>query len=124
MNRVLIACAALAFVSPAVAEDKKPTVAGAVLLDGKPLEGASIGFHLADPAKPPVVATTDKAGTYKVALPAGEYTVTVVKAVVVPKSDPPRETLVTPGKYASPKTSGLKVTVKDGANTFNVELKK
>jgi hypothetical protein len=123
MSRVLIACAALTFAPPAFAEEK-PTVAGAVTLDGKPIEGASIGFHLADPAKPPVVATTDKAGTYKVALPAGEYTVTVVKAIVVPKSNPPRETLVTPGKYASPKTSGLKVTVKDGANTFDVGLKK
>lgn len=122
MKRIAIVCVLL-FAPSAVAEEK-PTVSGAVLLDGKPLEGASIGFHLADPTKPPVVATTDKAGTYKVSLPAGEYTVTVVKAVVVPKSDPPRETLVTPGKYASPKTSGLKVAVKDGTNTFNAELKK
>src|SRR4051794_33883150 len=94
MKRIAIVCVVL-FASAAVAEEK-PSVSGAGLLDGKPLEGASISFHLGDKDKAPVTATTDKAGTYKVSLPAGEYTVTVVKAVVVPKSDPPRETLVTP----------------------------
>jgi hypothetical protein len=103
-----IACVLL-FASTVGAEEKgKPTVAGAVLLDGKPLADASLGCFYADPAKPPVVATTDKAGTYKVALPAGEYTVTVVKVEVVPNSNPPRERILTPGKYAGPKTSGLK----------------
>jgi hypothetical protein len=122
MKRIAIACVVL-FASPVVAEEK-PTVTGTVLLDGKALDGATISFYPADATKPAVAtAGTDKDGKYKVTLPAGEYAVVVLKAIVVPKSDPPRETIVTPGKYASPLTSGLKVTVKNGANSYNAELK-
>ncbi len=121
MSRVLIACAAL-FASPALAENPKVVVTGTVALDGKALDECMISFHPADDTKLPYKAKSDKDGKYKSEpLPPGEYTVTCLKIVFDEATK--KAVTVTPSKYANPRTSGIKVVVKEGENTFNIELK-
>jgi hypothetical protein len=125
MGRILIAWAALVVVIiSAPADDKKPevksSVSGSVTLNGKPLNECMISFHPTDNTKVPFPTKTDKDGKFKVELPDGEYTVTCLKIVV---DEATKKTItVTPDKYANPRTSGLKVAVKDGKQTFDIAL--
>lgn len=121
MSRLLIVCAAL-FTAPALAENPKALVTGTITLDGKPLDECMISFHPADNTKVPYKAKSDKDGKYKSeSLPPGEYTVTCLK--IVTDEATKKVVTVTPSKYADPQTSGIKVTVKDGANQADINLK-
>jgi hypothetical protein len=119
--------------------DETASVEGRVNFQGKPLAGATVGFH---PAKgKAVVARTDEQGRYSAAVvPAGELRVTVAvvqpKPAVPPKDAKPRKDtdkppekpipprfIAIPKKYGDPNTSGLTVTLQKGKNVFDIELK-
>jgi hypothetical protein len=104
---------------------------GTVTYQGKPLPGAFILFRKAeiDPEVPSPTATTGEDGSFalttyenKDGAPAGDYVVTistapttvVEKKVSLKKAERPVDHLK--GKYADPKTSGLKATIKPGVN--------
>lgn len=108
------------------------SVSGSVKLDGQPLDGATVTFH---PVKGGAVATatTDSAGRFTVAtgaqkgLAPGEYEVAIQKTGPAPagtgleREVPPP--VITPLKYANPKTSGLKYTAPGGAADFEMSSK-
>lgn len=106
------------------------SVSGTVLLGDQPLAGATVTFH---PVKggPVGSAITDSAGRFSVmtgtakGLKPGEYEVTVQKTGQAPKTDPlgPEvpPPLVTPAKYANPKTSGLRYTAPGGPADFKLQ---
>jgi len=126
-------------------------VEGVVTLDGAPLEGATVLFSPAGGGLP-AAGRTESGGTFRLATTvpgkkgaagaaAGEYVVMVTKVeappvVEVPTDDPnygkaPMPTgaekqskikYVVPQSYGDPKTSPLKATVKQGANTFTFEI--
>ena len=108
------------------------SVSGTVLLDGKPLEAATVTFH---PVKggPVGSGVTDSAGRFTVmtgtskGLKPGEYIVTVQKIGEIPKGDPlaPEKPppMLTPPKYANVKTSPLKYTAPGGPANFELSSK-
>ena len=81
-----------------VSKDGKTTVAGAIAEDG----------------------------TYRVALPAGEYGVAITTAVPKKKDDkdPPKKVpvLQIPAKYGDVKTSGITYKVAKGKQSFDIDL--
>jgi hypothetical protein len=120
-------------------------VTGTLLLDGKPVEGATVAFQPVADAKAkyhrPSSAVTDSSGKFSPGtygtddgLPVGKYKVGVQKREVVGNpgnvtSDNP-ETVnlkyqwLTPRKYADPSSSGLEVEVTSSAMKPDViELK-
>jgi serine/threonine-protein phosphatase CPPED1 len=114
---------------------KKEThpVAGKVLMDGKPLSGVTVTLHSFNTITEKYVhvadGLTDDAGRRAVGLgvrrhgePAGEYAVTVVKTGRGYYDGESNEKSLLPEKYASPATTPLKVTIKDGSNDVNLEL--
>lgn len=118
------------------------TVSGQVQLNKKPVPaGTGVAFTA---AKGNFVATaqTDAEGKYQLKwkgdpnIPAGSYAVAVTGAPAAGgTTDPdelmkmsqagtlPKVTDSIPAKYASPGTSELKYEVKEGANTYDIELK-
>jgi lysophospholipase L1-like esterase len=95
-------------------------VSGTVTLDGKPLARARVTFRGQD--LPGVaVGTTNEAGQYIAltnGLPGvtpGEYRVTVVRVGAA-------DVAALPTKYSDPKATSLAVTVKQGANSFDLNL--
>ncbi|HEY1188342.1 MAG TPA: metallophosphoesterase [Gemmata sp.] len=115
---------------------KKATfpVSGKLKLDGKPLPGATVAFHSFNKTTEKYAyvcdGLTDASGRFVVTTyakfdgaPAGEFVVTVSKSAKGGFND--EETggkTVLPEKYATPATSPLKVTIKDGANDVELEL--
>jgi hypothetical protein len=108
------------------------SVVGLVTLDGNALPTGSISFV---PVKggPQAYAMVDAAGNYEVftgreaGLPPGEYAVAIVarKAstqMSAGNGPPPPGEQITPKRYASADTSGLKYTVDAGSNEINIEL--
>jgi len=123
-------------------------VVGVVLLDGRPVEGATIFFSPAgadrtSAAGLPAAGRTTATGTFRLnagggvkpgaGTKVGEYVVTIVKQESdplpapdpnAPSSAPPdmkvRDLLPTVYKLAA--TSPLRATVKKGRNTFRFEL--
>ena len=122
-------------------------VEGVVLLDGDPVEGATICFSPAESggkgeAGLPAAGRTGAGGTFRLnaiggarsgaGTKVGEYVVTVMKqeSDPLPEPDPNapptiveirvRELL--PKAYRLPATSPLKATVKKGMNTYRFEL--
>jgi hypothetical protein len=122
-------------------------VEGVVLLDGEPVEGATICFSPAESrgegeAGLPAAGRTGAGGTFRLnaiggarsgaGTKVGEYVVTVMKqeSDPLPEPDPNapptiveirvRELL--PKAYRLPATSPLKATVKKGMNTYRFEL--
>jgi hypothetical protein len=111
-------------------DQRKPVfpVRGKVLYNGKPAAGAFVVFHPLSPSgadvpRPRAHAAED--GTYHLTThltndgaPAGEYAVTVTWPGPPPKGadreDEGPDRLQ--GRYANPKTSGLRADVKDGGN--------
>jgi hypothetical protein len=91
------------------------TLAGRVVLDGRPLEGCSVTLVSLDLPHPRVftAAATDT-GAYRFAdpLPAGNYAAMVTDGGAVKL----------PARYQSVMTSGLAVAVKGGQNTADLEL--
>jgi hypothetical protein len=105
---VLIGLVAI-FTSHLAAQDKEvASIKGTVHLDGVPLPKGKVAFH--PTAGKPVVADI-KDGEYSVkAVPTGVLGVTI-EAVAVPKV------------YADPKTTPLKVEIKQGENNCDVKLR-
>ncbi|HOM17521.1 MAG TPA: carboxypeptidase-like regulatory domain-containing protein [Thermoguttaceae bacterium] len=107
-------------------------VSGTVLLDGKPLDGATVTFH---PVKGGAVghAKTDASGRFTVmtgtlhGLKPGEYIVTVQKTGEAAQGDslapekPPA--MLTPLQYANVKQSPLKYTAPGGPANFELSSK-
>ena len=120
-------------------------VEGVVLLDGEPVEGATICFSPAESggkAGLPAAGRTGAGGTFRLnsvggarsgaGTKVGEYVVTVMKqeSDPLPEPDPNAPPTVVvirvrellPTAYRLPATSPLKATVKKGKNTFRFEL--
>jgi hypothetical protein len=126
-------------------------VEGVVTLDGKPLEGASVGYSPVPPGQGlPAGGKTDASGRYRLTAvrggkpgggtAVGDYGVMITKQEIIPPDEPapppppppggpPPDTTrlrsVIPEAYGEMATSGLRVTVKPGRNTspeFSFEL--
>jgi hypothetical protein len=112
-------------------DGRKPVfpVTGAVLIDGKPADGAVVGFHpageLDNQRALRSTATTEPDGTFQLntylsqdGAPAGEYVVTVYWPGPLPPDAHPGD--VGPDRlgrrYADPKTSPLRATLGEGVN--------
>jgi hypothetical protein len=103
---VAACCALLLTPAPSLAADGK--VEGVVVIDGKPLDAGKVFFHL-DSGE--FVGAKVKDGKYAVSrVPAGKRKVAAEGKGV-------------PAKYGSEETSGLTLEVKEGARTFDVELR-
>lgn len=108
---------------------KRYPVSGKVLVDGRAAVRATIAFHLLSPGpdgKSYGPSTfTDDGGAFKLTTfeagdgaPPGEYAVTgVANYVVKGGQDVPVPDLLN-GKYADPKTTPLKVTVREEPNAL------
>lgn len=124
-------------------------VEGTVLLDGKELEGATVGFAPLDEKALPAVGLTGPDGRFRVTSTGGgrpeagavvgEYTVVVSKQDVEgtgstidevdhapgPSTTYPRQPRITdivPPAYGRADSSQLRATVKPGKNMFRFEL--
>ena len=131
-SRLLIACAVTAL-APLLwgcgpAEEPRYEVHGTVRFQGQPiregriaLSNAARGVHLN--------ANVNPDGTYEVktyrgkGIPAGDYVVSILPPVLdaPPVGDP---WPFIPTKYRDPATSGLKLTVTEGDNPFDVDMKR
>jgi hypothetical protein len=128
---LLAACAATALVALVwgcgPAEEPRYEVHGTVRFQGQPIREGRValsntakGVHLN--------ANVNPDGTYEVktyrgkGLPSGEYVVTVLPPV---RDDPPvgDPWPFIPARYRNPATSGLKLTVAEGDNPFDVDMK-
>ena len=101
--------------------DRKPTfpVAGKVLVDDRPLVGATVVFHPVAASDGKIVRAygkTDASGVFQLSTykakdgaPAGRYTVSV-------QQDADDATVLVPKRYGSPSTSGLTVHVQEEMN--------
>ncbi len=102
-------------------------VSGRVSLDGKPCGGLIVVFACEE-QRAFITANVGDNGSYTVqmaeghGLPLGTYDVTIRPA---PPKNWDRPTLSTPipQKYRDPKTSGLKLTVEEGDNQFDIPMK-
>jgi serine/threonine-protein phosphatase CPPED1 len=114
---------------------KRPTqpVSGKLTIDGKEAEGVTVTFHAfnENTEKYNSIADglTDKKGQFQVSTygrfdgcPVGEYMVTVVKTGKGYYDAEANEKNQLPEKYSNPKTSPLKITIKEGANDVNLEM--
>jgi hypothetical protein len=129
--RILTLFAVLLGSSFASAEDKKPDpakaeeVSGKVAYNGKPLPGGTVTFVSKD-GKTTIAGALAEDGTYKVALPAGEYGIAITTDSPKKKDDkdPPKKVpvLKIPAKYGDVKTSGLVYKVASGKQSFDIEL--
>jgi hypothetical protein len=132
---VLVGC--LAFVPLACggpSEERVPVhpTSGKVTFEGKPLPGALVLLRRPDPDPkvPSPTATTTADGSFILhtyepddGAPAGDYLVAISTAPTATKSGPSLKKVERPidhlkGRYADPKTSGLKATIKPGSNTL------
>jgi hypothetical protein len=110
---VALAAAPLHADTPAGEEGKRASVTGTVTLDGKPLAGARVIFHLGDDQF--VGAKTGDDGKYKVKwVPTGIHKVTV-ELYKEGKS-------VLPARYSEEKWSALRVNVQGGENRIDLAL--
>jgi len=78
----------------------------------------------------------DKEGRYLVrsengGLPIGDYQVSVMPPIIAvsggpntPSSEGPKEIPTIPRKYRSTETSGLTMTIREGENTYDIQMKK
>jgi hypothetical protein len=104
---VLALVAFLCLAPCASAGDATAPVKGTITLDGKPLAGGRVFFHLGDGQ---FVGAKIKDGAFKVdRVPIGTHKVTV-------------EFQGLASRYASEDKSGLQVEVRKGTNTLNFEL--
>ena len=113
---------------------KTVPVSGKVLLDGKPVAGVTVSFHRYDKAAEKYAnvadGLTDAEGRYKLTTntkfdgcPAGEYTVTVVRTGRGYYDGETEEKSTLPAAYATAAKSALRVTVQEGANDLDIDLK-
>lgn len=149
MNRFFIATGVLCSLFLLGCGSKGPStnmVEGTVLLDGSPVDGATIGFSPVSGGLPGTgitnaggvfLLTAVQGGQSNQGVPEGEYKVTVSKlANIAPqpkpeelaqddiwKKYPPEFKELIPGKYNDLATTDLTVTVSRGKNTPKLELK-
>lgn len=113
---------------------KKETfpVAGKLLLNGQPVAGAVVSFYVPNPETKGFTyvcdGLTDESGRFAMSTytkfdgaPAGEFAVTVVKTGKGYRESGGKNQL--PEDYATAVETPLKVTIKDGSNDVNLELK-
>lgn len=128
---------ALAVVATAGCSRHPSSVAGSVTLDGKPLPA---GVIMLTPARsgPSAYGAIAADGSYRLqtgaakGLEPGEYIVTVAANEPPPagsdgaggRAAEAIRPLMTPPEYADVKTSPLRITVKPGSQTVDLELKK
>lgn len=109
---------------------KRYPVSGKVLVDGKPAERAVVTFHPLAPhsdGKSYAPSTfTDDDGAFKLTTidagdgaPPGEYAVTIVANYVSKGGQDVQVPDLLKGKYADPKSTPLKVTVKAESNALS-----
>jgi hypothetical protein len=108
-------------------------VAGKVTLDGKVIPTGTVAF-LPVSSGPPAYGRVDSSGIYiiqtgrELGLPSGDYLVAVTAnepSQVTKTADggpPTAGKAITPAWYGNKDSSGLKFTVKKGANTIDLEL--
>jgi hypothetical protein len=102
-------------------------VEGQVLFQGKPTPNAMISLHPLQKHEPDNVhplGYADQEGKFSLTTyetndgaPAGDYEVSIIWFKQVEERTAEQPNLL-PAKYADPKTSGLRVTVKEGTNTL------
>ena len=108
-----------------------PPVRGKVLLNGAPLEGATVQFFTNDeslrrPGVPIPAATTDAGGAFQLSAygqadgaPAGAYRVTINKRQATNEAEDPESATsvdLLKGRFADPDASGLTATISEGEN--------
>jgi hypothetical protein len=116
----------LAFTLASCGESRKPVypVRGKALFRGSPAAGALVIFSPVGESDPNVVKPQGMVandGSFEISTygekdgaPAGEYNVAFVWTVEEPKTK--REWSPLPARYMSPEMSGIRVTVREGAN--------
>jgi hypothetical protein len=115
------------------------TINGTVVLDGSPLDGASVAFIGRGGAKL-ASAHTDRSGKFTLNAAVGSNQVTVAKGEPGPppaqlteedmlmpteevlKSLPPPAKPLVPARYADPKTSGIVIEVVEGMESVELSL--
>jgi hypothetical protein len=114
---------------------KKPLhpLIGKLTIDGEQAAGVTVGLYAFNPIteKYKVVADglTDEKGQFQLTTysrfdgcPAGEYVVTVVKTGKGYYNDETPQKNLLPEKFAEPKTSPLKLTIKEGTNDVKLDV--
>lgn len=110
---VLLSAAALLGPGRLAADEELATVSGVVTLDGKPLDGVRVVFHIGDGEF--VGAKTDENGKYKLTrVPVGTHRITVEMA--------PGGKVKLPDKYAREETTPLRGVVKKEPGRFDLSL--
>lgn len=112
--------------------EKTADISGKVMYKGKALTRGIISFVDKDFAFSGTIAANDgaymlkvKPGTYKVAI----ATPAAAKIMAPPKGNAPpdpkkmQKIVIVPAKYSDPDKSGLTCTVKEGRQTFDIDLK-
>lgn len=132
----VVACAAAAIVSTVGCGDGRGRVYGTVKLNGETvtnegLRRCSVTFTPVSGSGALAVGSVDESGEYRLATGAkrgvepGEYFASVrIREVIPPKQEGgyPQAKMLAPPRYANPKTSGLRFTVKSGGNRFDIEM--
>lgn len=111
-------------------------VSGVVTLDGEPLRGSeqiqgTVFFQPASGDGTSAAGLVDEQGNYFISsgsqegVVPGEYVVTISATEIVPSKAPggtPTGKRISDPKYASAKTSGLRFTVLEGSNEFDISI--
>jgi hypothetical protein len=112
------------------------SVKGTVTLDGQPVNGGpekygTVSFYRQGGGGAPGVAIIDGSGNYEVKTGAqsgivpGAYDVAISIKKITSGADQyalPKATLISPPKYGSIRSSGLRADVKQGRNAVNFDL--
>ncbi len=111
-------------------------VTGKVTIDGTPLAGkelveAKILFYPESSSGAPAIGKLDEDGNYRLTTGSqkganpGSYMVSISATEIIPaktENGLASGRRLTPSKYANPRTSGFKVLVESGSNSFDFEL--
>jgi hypothetical protein len=127
----LILAMAATLITVGCGDGPESTVSGLVTLDGKPLDRGSVSF-IPTATGSGATATIRADGTFEArtgssaGLQPGDYMVTVqarADGVANSVGAPPMPgKLLTPKKYSSTNTSGLRATISPGTNDLKLEL--
>jgi hypothetical protein len=107
-------------------EAKTSILKGKVMLDGQPIKGGTVRFS-SDPPNPTMLdAGVKEDGTYQTSASGLQGTFHVSVQPPTPSSNPneKRAKVDIPSKYQDPRTSQLTVTMKEGEQTFDIDMKK
>jgi len=131
-RKTLQTAAALLFSAALVAgcggSARNNSVSGTVTVNGKPAAGVTLTLHYPDGQTYPILVGSD--GEFKVAqVPLGKAAVTFYSPLVAVKgqrkgqTDPPRDKVKVPAKYATTETSNLTWEITAGENERDFDLK-